>query len=380
MNHERLRWIAAVAVVVTVIVVATLSVRHYVGSGAGGNDPGQAAIDAKASTPGVVAQIASPSRANAVATAQQAAAANGDAEACGRALQALLTTRAEQLSSGEDARDRLAAVILKQDDDFPRYRRAFDRELELAVAQHPDDTLLQWLRATHCLESERCDEAAILEPLRRLDPGNSLPYLLALDAAVKRADSVRAEVLLAEAARQTRLDVYWGRLSKRIVEVVGPAGDAPACGRAVAGPNPLNLDFPRTLQANVEAFAGGVGAAQMIPLGVLKLCPVSRRIPETRLPACRALFAQMATNDTLLLHSIGAQGLWKNASTPAELAHWSEEVRNVEWMKREGYPLLRAGQQPLLWEQGEVPVLIALLEGQGRWPAPPGWQPPAVVP
>lgn len=374
-----------VAVVVPVIVIATLSVRHYAfGSGAGGNDPGQASIDAKASTPGVVAETASPSHANAVAAvAQQASAANDDAEVCGQALRTLLATRAEQLSSGTDARDRLAAVILKLGDDVPRYQRAFDRELEVAVAQHPDDTLMQWLHATRCLESERCNEAAILEPLRHRDPGNSAPYLLALDAAVKRADLVRAEVLLAEAARQARVNVYWGRLSKRIVEVVGPTGDVPACGRAAAGPNPLNLDLPRTLQENVEAFAGAVGAAQTIPVsGMLRLCPVSSRIPETRLPACRAMFAQMASSDTLLLHLIGAKGMWKNASTPVEQAHWSEVVRNVEWMKREGYPLLRAAQQSLLWEQGEVPVLIALLEGQGRWPAPPDWQPdgPAAMP
>lgn len=377
MNHVRLRRIAVVALVGAVLVAATLSVRHHAfGRAVGGKDPGQPTSDAKAQMPGVVAETETPPRAKAVAVVtQHAAAANGDA--CGQALRALLATRAEQLSSGADARDRLAGVILGVGNDFPGNQRAFDRELELAVAQHPDDTLLRWLHATRCLESEKCNEAAILESLRQLDPGNSAPYLLALDAAMKRDDLARAEVLLAEAARQARVDVYWGRLPKHIVEVVGPAGDVPACDRAAAG-NPHDLDVPRTLQENVEVFAGAIGAAQAIPLGVLRLCPLSG-IPQARLPACRAMFAQMAANDTLLLHAIGAKGMLKNASTPAERAHWGEVVRNVEWMKREGYPLLRTARQSLVWEHGEVPVLIALLEGEGRWPAPKDWQPDVPV-
>ena len=44
-------------------------------------------------------------------------------------------------------------------------------------------------------------------------------------------------------------------------------------------------------------------------------------------------------------------------------------------MMRQGQPLLAPLDSRVVWEEGEVPVMIALLEEAGRWPAPSDWQP-----
>jgi hypothetical protein len=116
----------------------------------------------------------------------------------------------------------------------------------------------------------------------------------------------------------------------------------------------------------------------MPPLtSTLELCAPHKPIATHRLPACRALFTRMAGHSTLLFQMIGVRGMDTHATNAADRAYWRERRRNLAWLMKESPGMVNTpSHQHLLWEQGEVPTLIAMLEAAGRWPAPPGWLPP----
>ena len=54
---------------------------------------------------------------------------------------------------------------------------------------------------------------------------------------------------------------------------------------------------------------------------------------------------------------------------------WRERYRNHLWLHQESGKLSRPAHARMMLEHGEIAFLTALLEEQGRWPAPAGWLP-----
>jgi hypothetical protein len=82
---------------------------------------------------------------------------------------------------------------------------------------------------------------------------------------------------------------------------------------------------------------------------------------------------------TELIYAIGSlRWLASNAKPEAERLHWAARLRDLHWVMQAsaGSDALGLQTLPLIWEEGEIPVLMAHLEERGQWPPPPDWQPP----
>jgi hypothetical protein len=274
-------------------------------------------------------------------------------------------SRAQVLATSADARERLGAVLMTRTAAMMAAgdgMRAFRQALASAAERAPDDALAAWLHAIECRSDEQCDVLAATNHLLQVEPGNGAAWWLAIDVAISRDDTAQADALLQQAARAARFDLHWGETARLTRLSIGPLSPTPACEQA--------SDDMAVAQAVVNA-----GMA-LPPLGgILKLCPPRGAVLPGRLAACRSMFLQMTRSDELLPYMIGVRGLAAHAATLAERAQWRERLRNAEWMLRQGGTLLSSTLAPMTWEQGEVPVLIALLEEAGRWPAPANWQP-----
>ena len=293
---------------------------------------------------------------------------------CQRDYQNALRSRTETLASSADMHERLGAALLAQ---FQRDKNASDyrRSLDAVVEAAPDDVLAAWLRAHACGSEQGCDADAAARHLARLEPDNGAAWMPALDQAMRADDIVGAESLLQQAARAGRFDPHWGETAQLARKAIGTPASTPACTAAAAAiGEALELGRPGTPDDLALASASSVPALPSLH-HFLALCPLHKAIPSSRLSACRAVFQRMAESDTLLAHMVGLRGLASHAPTGGERTRWREQLRNAEWMQSQGGPLLHTAHLPLAWEQGEVQVLIALLEESGHWPAPAGWAP-----
>jgi hypothetical protein len=361
MSH-RTRWIAIASAVLLAIIGGCIA--HHPASG-----PRPAKRDRTtdiADRKGV--RVASGSAAVTSTTGEQAFAR------CQRDYQSALRSRIEALAASGDTHDRLGVALLAQlqlDKNATDYRRSLDAVVEAA----PDAILAAWLRAHACGLEQGCDANAAAQHLVQLEPDNGAAWLPALELAMRADDIIRAEFLLQQAARAKRFDLHWGETAQLARKAIGTPASTPTCTAAAAAiGEALELGRPGTPDDLALATAS---SAPVLPAFhyFFALCPLHEAIPSSRLSACRRVLQRMADSDTLLARMVGLRGLATHAATEGERTRWREELRNAEWMQSQGGPLLRAAHLPLAWEQGEVPVLIALLEESGRWPAPAGWAP-----
>lgn len=302
-------------------------------------------------------------------------------ERCERDYQHVLQSRARSLAASGNVRERIGAAMLMittARDDSLLLRRQLLAE---AVEQAPRDSLAAWLRANECRSDDACDAAAAVNHLLRLEPDNAAAWLTAIAMAMDRDDLTQADALLQKAAHAERFDVHSGETAQLVADAIGPIASTPACEQAADTiATVLELDRPGTPDNMALATANAVSAMAMPPfLGFLKLCPTGRAVPPERLPACRAVYARMAASKELLSLMIGVRGMAAHAATPAERTLWGERLRSTDLMLKQGSSLLRVSHLRLVWEEGEVPVLAALLEDAGGWPASSAAMPEGAV-
>ncbi|GAB3345819.1 tetratricopeptide repeat protein [Lysobacter tyrosinilyticus] len=296
---------------------------------------------------------------------------------CGRDYTASVTARIATLENSREPRDRLGAALLRQSlaGESDAGIKALSVFADIA-ASAPNDALAAWLSATRCSRDEDCDQDAAIEHWLRVEPDNAAAWLMALDAAMRRGDLRLAETLLRKAAAAPRIDVHYGDTAQLAAQSIGTPPTTPACAQAAESiGKAMGLDGPGT--PGDMAIVAANAMPQMPPLvGFLKLCSPRQAIPAARLAACRSVFGLMARSDLLVFHWVGLRGLSVHAE-PADRGQWLRRLRDAQWMQQQAPLLFKPEHMQLVWEQGEVAVMIALLQEAGRWPAPDDWQPPS---
>ncbi len=295
---------------------------------------------------------------------------------CEEDFQAAAKARIAELARSDSARDQAAAALF----DFmpggapiPDPTHQSKRLTALAKA-NPDDRVLAWAAAVRCGHGQPCERAAV-ERVLRVDGDNMAAWLFAMDRALGRNDEAEADALLHRAARAPRLQLFWREPGLLAIDALSGL-QVPSCeaaredmGRA------LGLDGPMGTDDLATVFALATAAAVPMPLGATRMCPRRGSVPAARVPACRAVFARMAEGDELISRALGISRMRAWARTPAERAAWKERQRDFLWLQQEAHELRRASRIRMMLEHGEAPFLQALLEEQGRWPAPAGWLP-----
>lgn len=367
--NPRKRWIAAASGGVVLLAIVGGCITHRQAS-----RPRPAQRDRTSEVTGRKGVRVASDNAAATTHATSATGEQSPFERCQRDYQFALRARAETLAASTDVAERLGAALLvhlQADKNASDYRRSLHAVVEAA----PDDVLAAWLHAQACGSEQGCDANAAAQHLASLEPDNGAAWMPALEQAMRADDIVRAESRLQQAAGSKRFDLHWGETAQLARKAIGTPASTPACTAAAAAiRESLALERPGTPDDLAIASASSAPALPALH-HFLALCPLREPIPASRLPACRAVLERMADSDTLLAHMIGLRGLATHTSTERERTQWRERLRNAEWMRSQGGPLLRTAHLPLAWEQGEVPVLVALLEESGQWPAPAGWEP-----
>jgi hypothetical protein len=249
------------------------------------------------------------------------------------------------------------------------------KRLAALAKDNPDDRHLVWLGALQCRREHGCDERAALEQVLRTDADNMAAWLLGVERALAHDDEAEADAMLQQAARTPRMDFYW-REQGLLVTGAFSALKVPSCEPVRQQMRQaMGIDGPVGPEDVVAMFAMGSAVAMTMPLGASRLCPARGPIPAARLPACRAIFARMTEGDELVTQSIGLSRMRAWAQTPSERAMWRERYRNHLWLMEESGKLSRPAHARMMLEHGEIAFLTALLEEQGRWPAPAGWLP-----
>jgi hypothetical protein len=313
------------------------------------------------------------------ADGQAWAARDPRVQRCQRDLDAATRARVAALARSDDERAQAVAARLQpfEPGEAGGLRQRTQQQLaRLAVAAQraPDDVQIAWLYAARCHAQDQCDQRAAIDRVLRLEPDNMAAWLLALEQSDPRDQQAQA-ALLQRAAAAPRLDWHYGALGMLVIERLTPLR-VPSCdvpellGAALGSRQPLAVDGAVAVTAGAVALTLPLAAGTRTPL-----CPARGSIAAARLPACRAVFARLADGDDLVSRLIGTTRMLAWAQTPAERAHWSERLRNLLWLQEQDANLMPPGYMRLVLEQGEVPTLIALMEEQGRWPAPPGWLP-----
>lgn len=292
---------------------------------------------------------------------------------CNRDHLRAVRQRAVALSASPHGRDRLASVLLSRMGSDGGWRES---GLAAALERAPDDALIAWAAAQGC-RAPHCDQPAAIARVLRLEPDNVLAWAMAIAAEANRGDLVQADRLLQQAAGAPRADFHSGETARLVVAAIGPLPPSPACDRASAAiASALGLGRPGTMDDLSLAFGAGIANAQLPAIsGILALCPGGRGIARHRQAACRRVFLRMAQSEELLVRGIGVRGLVAHAPTARERAQWRERLRELAWMSRQAGTVMQPSHLPLVWEQGEASVMVALLEAAGRWPAPASWLP-----
>ena len=297
--------------------------------------------------------------------------------ACEAQYEAAVQQRAQALAASPRAEDLVGYVVLSQSLDpqahvMQQTQPEYVRALATAVRLAPDDSLAAWLYATHCANDRRCDAQAAAGRLVERDPQNLATWLLAMDAADRRGDARRARDLLRQSSVARHVDFRMGELALRQVSDMTPLPPMPACdaapGAIAAAYQASNPGTSRdVLLSNAKVAALMWWVNQPLPLE--GQCPANR--PWTPHDDCRHAFEVMATSADMIPRLMALARLQANARTTAERDRWRAQQRDLEWLNQ-----LTLDPIPLhvLWEQGEIPALIAQAQRQGHWPPPHGWQ------
>lgn len=298
---------------------------------------------------------------------------------CQDDISAAMKVRVAELTQAGTARGQAVAALfdvdMVADADVLAGMARQSKRLAALAKDHPDDRLLVWLGALQCRGEYQCDERAALEQTLRADADNMAAWLLAVERALAGGDEAEADAMLQQAARAPRLDFYW-REQGLLVTGAFAALKVPSCEpvRQQMG-QAMGVEGSVEPEDVVAMFAMASAVAMTMPLGASRLCPTRGPIPAARLPACRAIFVRMAEGDELVTQSIGLSRMHAWAQTPSERAMWRERYRNHLWLMEESAKLSRPAHAHMMLEHGEIAFLTALLEEQGRWPAPAGWLP-----
>jgi hypothetical protein len=287
--------------------------------------------------------------------------------------------RVAELTQAGSARDLAVAALfdvdMTTDADVLAGMARQSKRLAALAKDSPGDKLLLWLGALHCRREHQCDERAATAQALRADADNMAVWLLAVERAMARDDEVEADAMLQQAAKAPRMDFYWREQGLLVTDAFSGL-KVPSCDpvRQQMG-EAIGVDGPVGPEEIVAMFATASAVAMTMPLGATRLCPARGSIPATRAPACRAIFGRMADGDEVLTQAIGISRMSAWARTPSEQATWRERYRNHLWLQQEGRKLSQPAYARMMLEHGEVSFLTAMLEEQGRWPAPAGWLP-----
>ncbi|QSX77484.1 hypothetical protein [Agrilutibacter solisilvae] len=302
--------------------------------------------------------------------------------ACEAQHHAAVQRRAQELSASQKAEDLVSSVVLSQslNSDFllGKTRPEYLQALATATRLGPDNELGAWMYAVYCRNDKRCDASAAVARLIALEPNNLAPRLLAIDVAERGSDKRRARALLRQASVTRYVDFRMGDFAQRQVSALSPLPQMPACGAASAAiAEHYQLTRPGTVRdvvlMNAKRTALFWFLAQQNEL--LEMCPHDRLwTPDD---GCRHAFEILATSDMWIPRQMALMVLSTNARTTAERDRWRAQQRELDWLSHAGGPLRDSIPFDVIWEQGEIAPVIALLRSQGRWPAPQDWQPPA---
>jgi hypothetical protein len=301
---------------------------------------------------------------------------------CQSAFNDVLIRRLHSDELRDDPRHAAGGVLLGEHLSFVRAfstgiqpRPVDTRLLAQAVARSPDDVLLAWLYAHSCTAPD-CDSHQAWANVLALEPGNLAAWLLAPYDKTKPPSKAETDAWLAQSARATYVDGHFGDFAQAMAQAIGTLPALPVCKEAVAQMEAGTGRQPR-LQDLVTVTAH---AHSMIFLPAMRrlndACPREKPITHRRHALCQQVMRTLAASNDMVHANMSTPWLVQRAPTAAERARWAEHKRNLRWAMESGAFNLRVEHLPLVWEQGELAVVIAILESRGQWPAPPGWQPP----
>jgi hypothetical protein len=209
-----------------------------------------------------------------------------------------IETAADRLSGAGDAGSLAAAAVLRVTDSA----EAALSLIEKAAALEPERADLAWLHAQLCVPVRTCDQAAVEERLRTVDPQNAAGWLGGISrvAPSQRVHEPELDASLEAFGRASRFDLYWNGLTYRLTTATARTGVFPLG-------DTLMLVIGRLGSADIPAFQGLSFACRTERLGTVK-----------RIELCRAVANVLRRGDTLIAQSMGlsiAERLWPAEST-----------------------------------------------------------------
>lgn len=169
--------------------------------------------------------------------------------------------------------------------------------LHAAAAMAPAHRAVAALRLQACLAALECDATEPAAHLWRIDPGNGLPDLADLSAAMRRNDAAAIDAALASLAAATAFNSYFN------ANVVA-ASDALHRTQLPASP-----DERRSAAAEEWLYAVIDGAALYTTVGVQDLVRACRGPDgmDTRRSSCLRITGMLMRSDTLVMQSFAAR-------------------------------------------------------------------------
>lgn len=212
----------------------------------------------------------------------------------------------------------------------------------------------------------------------------------ALSACLQWADCPREQVLAATAALAAE-DAHLQLLRLQLSAPDAQAALWEAASQASFWVDPFEAQIQSLLAATeplatslandhlraVEAI--GIIAATAMPdiRSLMQRCPAATEVSE-RVLQCRRLARLLVDSPTLLSAQVGLAVLMRQALPAAELAHWRQVKRQLDWHAALMVPLVDAepGYPRQMATHGERAALVWLLRRHGRpLDPPPHWRP-----
>lgn len=177
--------------------------------------------------------------------------------------------------------------------------------IQQAAEREPRRADLAWLHLRLCTETKGCEPEPLETRLRKLDPGNGIVWLGALERAQARRDTGAADQILEAMSRAERFDVYWTTLVSR----VSPALRAEA-----------NASTQTPLTDALNDAANWVSTSAVPPLNPLGTACEQQRVREpATLTRCLRIAQALQRSDTTLIEGFGL-GLGQRLATPGSAA------------------------------------------------------------
>ncbi len=269
------------------------------------------------------------------------------------------------------------ALLLHVQREFPENDGSFLGALHAAVERWPDDVPLSWQYFHACHSNTDCDTNEALEQLSNLDGENAMTWMAAMWMAQSRGDVRGEREALRKAVGAPVYDTQWGNAFLALRPVLGSLPLPESChhgilamqARETKGRVPTANDF-----FDLEATSIGLALGSLDPRPLMA-CR-SKRLPEETLPGCVSLLGRVAQGDTLLERNLALRHLIALTPDAEQRAALREQYRRVLWLSTQGAEFERIeGFAWRTWAEGEIPLLVAHVTAQGRWPPPAAWLP-----